>query len=100
MKQRKENMQDLIISDEEFKSYSEAIGYLTQSMENAYSSIINQLRIVCETGVTEGNFHDNLSAYISSLEMMQGQMQYITNAMQRIAEEFIAEIDEIDQSIY
>lgn len=26
-------MQDLIISDEEFKSYSEAIGYLTQSME-------------------------------------------------------------------
>ena len=98
MKQRKENMQDLIISDEEFKSYSEAIGYLTQSMENAYSSIINQLRIVCETGVTEGNFHDNLSAYISSLEMMQGQMQYI--AMQRMAEEFIAEIDEIDQSIY
>ena len=93
-------MQDLIISDEEFKSYSEAIGYLTQSMENAYSSIINQLRIVCETGVTEGNFNDNLSAYISSLEMMQGQMQYITNAMQRMAEEFIAEIDEIDQSIY
>lgn len=32
--------------------------------------------------------------------MMQGQMQYITNAMQRMAEEFIAEIDEIDQSIY
>lgn len=93
-------MQNLIVNDQEFVGYAESIEHLNLAMENTFASVIKQLRIVCCDGVTEGDFHDNLLAFIESLEMMQGQMQYFTNAMKKMANEFVAEIDEIDGDIY
>ncbi len=93
-------MQDLIVKDEEFSGYSNRIAGLSDSIEYTYQGVIKQLRRACEEGVTDGAFHDNLLAFIGSLEIMQGQLQYITNAMQRNANEFVEQIDAIDGDIY
>lgn len=93
-------MQELIINDDDFIGFSQSIQYLTQSMEACYTAIINKLRTVCDDGVTEGTFNENLKAYVSALEMMQGQLQFVTEELDRIAKEFISEIDEIDGEIY
>ncbi|MCM1083776.1 MAG: hypothetical protein NC393_09755 [Clostridium sp.] len=93
-------MYNLIIDDEEFEGFSESIGYLTTSLENRYASIVNKLRLLCTEGVTEGAFHDNLVAYVEALDMMQGQLQFVTEELQRLSAEFIAKIDEIDGAVY
>lgn len=93
-------MQDLIVSDEEFEAFSESIGYLTNSLENRYLSIINKLKMLCIEGVTEGSFRDNLVAYAQALENMQGQLYFVTDELQRLSKGFIAKIDEIDKAVY
>lgn len=93
-------MYNLIIDDEEFEGFSESIGYLTASLENRYDSIVNKLRLLCTEGVTEGAFHDNLVAYVEALDMMQGQLRFVTEELQRLSTEFITKIDEIDSVVY
>lgn len=93
-------MYNLIIDDEEFEGFSKSIGYLTTSLEDRYASIVNILRLLCSEGVPEGAFHDNLAAYVEALDMMQGQLQFVTEELQRLSTAFIAKIDEIDSVVY
>lgn len=93
-------MQDLIICDEEFENYSDAILNLNNALEGRYTSIINQLQIAHDDAYTYGAFHDNLQTFINALTGMQGQLYYVTNKLQTLIDEFIKEIDEIDGDIY
>lgn len=93
-------MEELIIHDEEFRDYMEKIDSLDNLIEGAYAGIVNQIRIVCADGITEGAFHDNLIMFLSSLDVMQGQLSYLTNRLHALTSEFLEQIEMVDTIRY
>lgn len=89
-------MEALIVHDEEFTDYMEKIDSLNNLIEGAYAGIVNQIRIVCADGITEGTFHDNLTMFLSALDVMQGQLNYLTSRLQVLTSEFLDEIFIVD----
>lgn len=93
-------MYNLIIDDEEFEGFPEAVKEFTTSLEERYAFIVNILRQLCSEGIPEGLFHDNLVAYVEALDMLQGQLQFVTEELRGLSTAFIAKIDEIDSVVY
>lgn len=87
---------ELIISDEEFEAYKIKMKNLSELIENKLALLVKELRIVCYNGITEGNVHDNLRAFVSVLEEMEGQLTFFTEEMGSDAVKFDQQVEMLD----
>lgn len=93
-------MKDLIVCDEDYEAYKTKIAEIDNALEERLAFIIEQLQFAYQFGFISGDFHDNLGAYIASLQSMQGQLCYFTSKINDVADGFIQKIDEIDVNLY
>lgn len=93
-------MIDLVVNDEEYLYYKTELDSLATVIESKLDYFVEQLNYVAESGIRDGSVHDNLVAFIGSLEPMRGQLTYFTDEMSKAATDFVEEIEILDVDIY
>lgn len=91
---------DLIISDEEIETYKSRMDAIGAQVESEFAEFVAQLQRVCDYAITVGNVHDNLQAFVNSLEKMKGQLVLFTGTVSQCSSEFLSTIDELDANLY
>lgn len=92
--------EDLVIVDEEHIAYANLIKSIGMTSKSKMTTLIEQLSKVAFEGITDGNVHDNLVAYIEKLTVMQTQLNAYTEAISEEISEFLDEVEIEDCSIY
>ena len=94
-------MSDLIVSDEEFTSYKEAVAALAEIAENRLQDYLAIMRNVRKTAVLEGLVGQRLDEYISTTQAVLGQtVPVLSMTIGNEITSFLQEIDEKDEYLY
>ena len=91
---------NLIIYEGEFEEYSHIIQSVGEQAERKLNTLIEQLIVVAEEGIVEGNVHENLVTYIIALCNIQNQLGYYTTALGMDAVNYLDEIEVRDFAFY
>lgn len=92
--------ENLIIFDEEFEEYSNIIKSVGKQAESKLNTLVEQLSIVAEEGIVEGNVHDNLVTFISALSKMQNQFSFYTETLGKDTIDYLDDVEMKDFSFY
>lgn len=90
----------LKIYDDEFYNYKTKINEMAGLLEEKLSSYMYIMQTVCNDGITSGNVHDNLQAYMEAVRLMQGQLLLLSAELGLNIDTFITEVDELDRNLY
>lgn len=91
-------MEELYIDDNNFYAYKEKLDIVDTAVEMRLTKIINILQGACDA-VSEGNFHDNLLAYVELLGTMKGRLNEFTEVIKADIDVFCDEMYQIDNSL-
>lgn len=90
----------LKIYDDEFYDYKTKINEMAGLLEEKLSSYMHIMQTVCNDGITSGNVHDNLQAYMEAVRLMEGQLLLLGAELGLNVDTFITEVDELDRNLY
>lgn len=93
-------MDDLIVYDEEYEKYIEALGKFGEVVEKQIDSYTTSLNATCQYVITEGQIAENLKLFALCAEGMQGLTVERIEAMRASLTSFVEEIDTADEYIY
>lgn len=91
---------DLIIHDEEYKKFGQLMETMNYISEKHLESLLEVLETVYNDGIKAGHVHDNLGAFIDRLCRMKGQFRIFTESYQKLAYDFITDVEIADKDFY
>ena len=93
-------MIDMKIRDEELSSYKSDVVSIGELMNARLVGLKEILNDVCENGVEEGEFHNNLLLFADVISGLTDNINVITEAMSTKIDTYLTEIDALDGDIY
>lgn len=93
-------MIEMKIRDEEIEEIAGHIKGAGQVLNGRLEGLRNCLRNVCDTGVSEGDFHNNLEVYLSLLDSLLAQLDMMTVRCNFETMMYNMEIDRLDGDLY
>ena len=93
-------MTEMKIRDEEIETLSNNIMDLATQIDSRIQTLIEALTNVCLSGVSEGDFHNNLVLYISVLQSLSNELpSWSTECEIRIIN-FFEKLEVVDGDLY
>lgn len=94
------NEYDLVVHDDNCRELAQE--YVTQA--ERYEEILEQytdiIQNILETGIKEGNVHDNLQVYLNVVMTLKQQVTQIAGEGKKHTEDFLRDMDTADSYIY
>lgn len=91
-------MGNLCIEDEDFLPYCDKLTEVDLALETKLADIIAQVK-KASSGVSAGDFHDNLVTYTEMLEQIQGKLIDFTSKVQSDATNFLVMMRQKDNEV-
>ncbi len=93
-------MIEMKIRDEEMETLSNNIMDLATQIDSRIQTLIEALTNVCMSGVSEGDFHNNLELYISVLQTLSSELPSWSTECDNTITNFLERLEEVDGNLY
>lgn len=93
-------MTEMKIRDEEMEALSNNIMDLATQIDSRIQTLIEALTNVCMSGVSEGDFHNNLELYISVLQTLSSELPSWSTECDNTITNFLERLEEVDGNLY
>lgn len=84
----------------EMKIRDEEIETLGRNLINLSAQLIKSLSLVCQYGISDGDFHNNLELYISVLESLRYSVLSWSYECNYKIIQFLEQLDQVDGYLY
>lgn len=93
-------MIEMKIRDEELLDFSCHASAVGRILNSRIENLKNCLQKVCEIGVSEGDFHNNLELYVALLDSLLFELNSKTAVCEINIMSYISTIDHLDGNLY
>lgn len=93
-------MTEMKIRDEEIETLGRNLINLSAQIESRLSKLIKSLLLVCQYGISDGDFHNNLELYISVLESLRYSVLSWSYECNYKIIQFLEQLDQVDGYLY
>ncbi len=93
-------MTEMKIRDEEMETLGRNLINLAAQIESRLSKLIQSLSLVCQYGISDGDFHNNLELYISILNSLKYSVYVWASECSNKIIQFLEQLDQVDGDLY
>lgn len=93
-------MSELKVADDEYTTLAEAYIDIASTAEDEIKEYFQCLSSICNNAIPSGLVYNNLSAYLSEAQKIQGVLRDICRELSENSSNYLEEIDSKDQYVY